>query len=258
MRIKSLAYDDRRLRDIAGEPLIATMTESAARCCGMGLVYEFWGVYDGRWDKTPKGFLLQKGHALWATALCPEAVPVITDFLRWRNEGWLMLDGALAAAWEQQTGEAGLPLAVMALPENAAYTLPQTGAFPDTATEVVDCNLAVGEILPGQYEAAVVNLHLAQRRRVGYSVTMQQDGRVVSAAAVTDSGTRYGQISYVATLPEYEGKGLGRAAVYCCADYLRGRGLTPLVACEAHRESFYAELGFIPVSGVRIFTEKNT
>ena len=71
---------------------------------------------------------------------------------------------------------------------------------------------------------------------------------------MTDCGTRRGQISYVATLPEYEGQGLGRAAVYRCAAWLRERGLTPLVACEAHRESFYAGLGFLPVSGVTVFT----
>ena len=38
MMIRRLAYDDRRLRDLPGEPLLATMIESAARCCGMGLV----------------------------------------------------------------------------------------------------------------------------------------------------------------------------------------------------------------------------
>lgn len=91
MMIRRLAYDDRRLRDLPGEPLLATMIESAARCCGMGLVYEFWGVYGGLRDRTPQGVILQKGHSLWASAFTPEAAPVIVDFLRWRNEGWVML-----------------------------------------------------------------------------------------------------------------------------------------------------------------------
>ena len=65
MMIRGLSYDDRRLRDLPGEPLLATMVESAARCCGMGLIYEFWGVYEGLRDRTPKGVILQKGHALW-------------------------------------------------------------------------------------------------------------------------------------------------------------------------------------------------
>ena len=255
MMVRSLAYDDRRLRDIGGEPLLATMVESAARCCGMGLLYEFWGVYEGRRDRVPKGFILQKGHALWATTLCPEAAPEIVDFLRWRQEGWVMLCPTLSAAWREETGETGLPLTVMTLPEDAAFTLPEAEYCPRTATAVADCNLAVGELTPAQYETAVVNLHLAERRHVGYTVTLRQDGKAVSAAAVTDCGTRRGQISYVATLPEYEGQGLGRAAVYCCAAWLRERGLTPLVACEAHRESFYAGLGFLPVSGVTVFTE---
>ena len=68
-----------------------------------------------------------------------------------------------------------------------------------------------------------MNLHLAERRRVGHTVTLERDGKAVSAAAVTDCGTRYGQISYVATLPEYEGQGYGRAVVYHCAGWLRKR-----------------------------------
>lgn len=255
--IRSLAYDDRRLRDLPGEPLLATMVESAARCCGMGLIYEFWGVYEGLLDRTPRGVILQKGHALWASAFCPEAAPEIADFLLWRQEGWVMLCPTLAALWREKSGEPGLSLAVMALPEAAGipeYHLPEAEYHTHAATAVADCNRAVGEISPAQYEAAVVNLHLAQRRRVGHTVTLQRDGRVVSAAAVTDCGTRYGQISYVATLPECEGRGYGRAAVYHCAGWLRERALTPLVACEAHRESFYAGLGFGRVSEVTVFT----
>ena len=119
---------------------------------------------------------------------------------------------------------------------------------------MADCNLAVVELTPAQYETAVVNLHLAERRRVGYTVTLQRDGRAVSAAAVTDCGTRYGQISYVATLPEYEGQGYGRAVVYHCAGWLQEKNLIPLVACETHRESFYAGLGFQKISEVTVFT----
>ena len=225
MMIRGLSYDDRRLRDLPGEPLLATMVESAARCCGMGLIYEFWGVYEGLRDRTPKGVILQKGHALWASAFCPEAAAEIVDFLQWRQEGWMMLCPTLAALWREKTGEAGLPLAVMELP-----------------------------VSPVQYEAAVVNLHLAERRRVGHTVTLERDGKAVSAAAVTDCGTRYGQISYVATLPEYEGQGYGRAVVYHCAGWLREKNLIPLVACETHRESFYAGLGFQKISEVTVFT----
>ena len=36
--IRRLAYDDRRLRDLPGEPLLAPMIESAARCCGVGVL----------------------------------------------------------------------------------------------------------------------------------------------------------------------------------------------------------------------------
>ena len=132
--------------------------------------------------------------------------------------------------------------------------VPEAAYCPGTATAVADCNLAVVELTPAQYETAVVNLHLAERRRVGYTVTLQRDGRAVSAAAVTDCGTRYGQISYVATLPEYEGQGYGRAVVYHCAGWLQEKNLIPLVACEPHRESFYAGLGFQKISEVTVFT----
>ena len=164
-----------------------------------------------------------------------------------------MLCPLLADAWPG----AGLPLRVMALPKDAACPVPEREYFSHTATAVADCNLAVGELTPQQYEAAVVNLHLAQRRRVGIAVTLQQDGRPVAAAAVTDSGSRWGQISYVATLPDCEGQGLGRAVVYRCADWLRERGLVPLVACEAHRESFYAGLGFEKISEVAVFAHES-
>lgn len=257
MMIRRLAYDDRRLRDLPGEPLLATMIESAARCCGMGLVYEFWGVYGGLRDRTPQGVILQKGHSLWASAFTPEAAPEMVDFLRWRNEGWVMLCSALAPLWRQENGEPELSLAVMALPDAVSLPeghLPEAAYCPQMATAVADCNLAVVELTPAQYETAVVNLHLAERRRVGHTVTLQRDGRAVSAAAVTDCGTRYGQISYVATLPEYEGQGYGRAVVYHCAGWLQEKNLIPLVACETHRESFYAGLGFQKISEVTVFT----
>lgn len=260
MMIRRLAYDDRRLRDLPGEPLLATMVESAARCCGMGLVYEFWGVYGGLRDRTPQGVILQKGHSLWASAFTPEAAPEMVDFLRWRNEGWVMLCPALAPLWREENGEPELSLAVMALPDALPLPegpMPEAAYCPGTATAVADCNLAVVELTPAQYETAVVNLHLAERRRVGYTVTLQRDGRAVSAAAVTDCGTRYGQISYVATLPDCEGQGLGRAVVYRCAGWLRERGLVPLVACEAHRESFYAGLGFEKISEVAVFAHES-
>ena len=224
MMIRRLAYDDRRLRDLPGEPLLATMVESAARCCGMGLVYEFWGVYGGLRDRTPQGVILQKGHSLWASAFTPEAAPVIVDYLRWRNEGWVMLCPALSPLWRQENGEPELSLAVMELPEGVGFSLPEAEYRTHTATAV------------------------------GYTVTLQRDGRAASAAAVTDCGTRYGQISYVATLPEYEGQGYGRAVVYHCAGWLQEKNLIPLVACEAHRESFYAGLGFQKISEVTVFT----
>lgn len=109
MMIRGLSYDDRRLRDLPGEPLLATMVESAARCCGMGLIYEFWGVYEGLRDRTPKGVILQKGHALWASAFCPEAAAEIVDFLQWRQEGWVMLCPTLTALWRERPGKRGFP-----------------------------------------------------------------------------------------------------------------------------------------------------
>ena len=145
-------------------------------------------------------------------------------------------------------------LAVMELPEGVGFSLPEAEYRTHTATAAAGCNRAVGEVSPAQYEAAVVNLHLAERRRVGHTVTLERDGKAVSAAAVTDCGTRYGQISYVATLPEYEGQGYGRAVVYHCAGWLQEKNLIPLVACEAHRESFYAGLGFQKISEVTVFT----
>ena len=165
-----------------------------------------------------------------------------------------MLCPTLAALWREKTGEAGRPLAVMELPEGVGVSLPEAEYRTHTATAAAGCNRAVGEVSPAQYEAAVVNLHLAERRRVGHTVTLERDGKAVSAAAVTDCGTRYGQISYVATLPEYEGQGYGRAVVYHCAGWLQEKNLIPLVACEAHRESFYAGLGFQKISEVTIFT----
>ena len=183
-----------------------------------------------------------------------ELLTEIVDFLQWRQEGWVMLCPTLAALWRKKTGEAGLPLAVMELPEGVGFSLPEAEYRTHTATAAAGCNRAVGEVSPAQYEAAVVNLHLAERRRVGHTVTLERDGKAVSAAAVTDCGTRYGQISYVATLPEYEGQGYGRAVVYHCAGWLLEKNLIPLVACEAHRESFYAGLGFQKISEVTIFT----
>ena len=107
MMIRGLSYDDRRLRDLPGEPLLATMVESAARCCGMGLIYEFWGVYEGLQGPDPEGGHSAKGHALWASAFCPEAAAEIVDFLQWRQEGWVMLCPTLTALWREKDRGSG-------------------------------------------------------------------------------------------------------------------------------------------------------
>lgn len=238
--IRSFACDDPRLKQISADPLISTIIESAAQQCGGGIRYDFWGMFSSPFSRKAEGWILKKGHSLWATAETDAAAEEIAEFLQFQNEGWLEADARLSALW----GEGGTVLTVMQYPAEAALTLPDREYCTNCATAVVDCNRAVGEITASQYEAAVVGLHLAHRRGVGHSVTLQQGGKPVSAAAVIDQGSRFGQISYVATLPEQQGNGLGRAVVLHEVQFLRQKGLTPLVACEAHRVSFYRELGF--------------
>lgn len=249
--IRYLSYEDIRLRHIEGDPLISTMIEAAARQCGMGLLYDFWAVFPNRRSRTAQGFILRKGHAIWATVCAPEAAPEMIDFLRFHQTGWMELDPTLAALW----GDEGETLCVLRLPEEAPLPPCSLPLRENCATAVADCNLAAGALRPEQYEAAVVALHLAQRRRVGYTVSLWEEGRAVSAAAVTDRGHRAGQISYVATLPSHEGKGYGRAMVFRCAAELRAAGLLPLVACEADRRSFYEELGFLFLDTTHLFAE---
>lgn len=88
MMIRGLSYDDRRLRDLPGEPLLATMVESAARCCGMGLIYEFWGVYEGLRDRTPKGVILAKGARPVGQRLLPP---------KRRRRSWIFCNGGRRA-----------------------------------------------------------------------------------------------------------------------------------------------------------------
>lgn len=249
--IRSLSYDDRRLADIPGDPLISTIIESAAAQCGMGLQYDFWGVFPARFGKKPLGYILRKGYSMWATALVPEAAAEMVDFLLFHQCGWVELDPVLAPLW----GSTGEALYVMQYPGDAPLALPSLSYREDTPTAVCDCNLGAAGILPAQYEPSVVNLHLARRRHVGYSVTHWEGEAAVSAAAVTDTGSRYGEISYVATLPGWEGRGFGRAMVALCIANLRGRGRIPLIACEEKRCSFYEELGFLPMGKTYIMTE---
>lgn len=249
--IRTISYDDRRLLNIAGDPLISTIIESAAAQCGMGLQYDFWGVFPTRFAKKPLGYILRKGYSMWATVLVPEAAAEMIDFLLFHQSGWVELDPILAQLW----GSMGEALYVMQYPEDAMLDFPIIDYREDTPTAVCDCNLGASGILPAQYEPSVVNLHLARRRHVGYSVTHWEDGAVVSAAAVTDTGSRYGEISYVATLPEWEGRGFGRAMVGLCIANLRERGRIPLIACEEKRQSFYEELGFTPLGKTYIMTE---
>lgn len=249
--IHSLAYDDRRLRDIPGDPLISTIIESAARQCGMGLQYDFWGVFPRRFHHEPQGFLLRKGYAMWATVLEPEAAPEMIDFLRFNQSGWVELDPILAPLW----GSEGEMLHVMSYPPEQPLTVPDLPYEEFCATAVADCNLAAEGIQPRQHEASIANLHLAQRRRVGYTVCLREGKTAISSAAVSDSGSRYGEISYVATLPAYEGKGLGRAVVRRCIAELRAHGRIPLVACEEKRRTFYEELGFSPLGATYLMVE---
>ena len=250
--IKSLSYDDVRLRDIPGDPLISTIIESAARQCGFGLRYDFWGVFPRRFARKSLGYILRKGESIWATVLDPAAAPELIEFLRFHESGWVELDPILAALWEGQ----GDILTVMEYPENISCPAPLISFREGTPTAVADCNLGAGGIEQKQYEASVVNLHLAERRRVGYSVTHWEEESPVSAAAVCDLGSRYGEISYVATLPRWEGHGFGRQMVYRCAEVLREKGRIPVIACEDHRISFYRELGFIETGTSTIFTRE--
>ena len=87
----------------------------------------------------------------------------------------------------------------------------------------------------------------------GMASVIEEDGTVVAAAyAVPFGAVRY--IFAVATRPKYRGRGYGRAVVYHCAGWLQEKNLIPLVACETHRESFYAGLGFQKISEVTVFT----
>ncbi len=250
--IRTLSYDDRRLRNISGDPLISTIIESAARLCGFGLIYDFWGVFPGRFSRHPQGFILRKGSAMWATAIDPEAAPEMVNFIRFHQSGWVELDPLLASFW----GTPGEELFVMQYPPERDIPLLPVTVREGTPTAVADCNLGAGGILPRQYEVSVVNLHLAERRRVGCSVTHWEEETAVSAAAVCDSGSRYGEISYVATLPDYEGRGFGRAMVYRAAEALREREKIPLIACEPHRLSFYEELGFETIGKSYLMVEE--
>lgn len=249
--IRSLVYDDRRLRNIEGDPLISTIIESAAAQCGMGLTYDFWGVFPSRLSQKPQGFLLRKGYAMWATALEPQVAAEMVDFLLFHQSGWVELDPLLAPLW----GSVGEALYVMQYPPESLLPPFLFTVREDTPTAVADCNLGAGGILPKQYEASVVSLHLAHRRHVGCSVTLWEEERAVSAAAVSDIGSLFGEISYVATLPEFEGRGFGREMVYRCISALRRRGRTPLIACEESRRSFYEELGFISLGKTYLMTD---
>lgn len=250
--IRTLAYDDRRLRDIHGDPLISTIIESAAAQCGMGLQYDFWGVFPSRYTHKAQGYILRKGYAMWATVLEPEVAAEMIDFLLFHQSGWVELDPILVPLW----GSLGEALFVMQYPPETALPALTPDFREECPTAVCDCNLAAGGILPKQYEASVVNLHLAQRRHVGYTVSLWREDKVAAAAAITDMGSRYGEISYVATLPEYEGQGFGRAMVYRCVAALRERSRIPLIACEEHRRSFYEELGFLPLGKTYLMTDE--
>ena len=86
MMIRALSYDDRRLRDLPGEPLLATMVESAARCCGMGLIYEFWGVYEGL-RASRRGSFCKRGTPCGPVPFAPKR----------RRRSWIFCNGGRRA-----------------------------------------------------------------------------------------------------------------------------------------------------------------
>lgn len=69
-------------------------------------------------------------------------------------------------------------------------------------------------------------------------------GRPAACTAVTHISKRYGIIGYVATLPEYRGRGLAGGCVSTAAAYCLDKGITPLVVCKAELVPFYSSLGF--------------
>lgn len=86
--IRGLSYDDRRLRDLPGEPLLATMVESAARCCAWDSFMSS-GAFTRDWrDRTPKGVILAKGTRPVGKRLLPP---------KRRRRSWIFCNGGRRA-----------------------------------------------------------------------------------------------------------------------------------------------------------------
>ncbi len=63
-------------------------------------------------------------------------------------------------------------------------------------------------------------------------------------------------VGHVATLPEHRGKHYARELLYWIGNKLWGEGFTVRLFARAHRVSYYAEIGFLPVLHETVFERK--
>lgn len=101
--------------------------------------------------------------------------------------------------------------------------------------------------VPRDAVARCIDVVLTETAGVETYIAWGDDGPM-SAVSVTPTGTTAG-ISLMATPPEHQGKGMGRALLAQVIDHYQGRGVERfhLTATEAGRP-LYASLGFEPIA----------
>lgn len=230
---------------IAGHPCLAAMIGCMAACGEPQ--DDFWLLHDK--DKQAGAFFCRTGDCLYVTGN-PAHSEEISAFIELMGFGCVETDLPLrlngmekttnaALRWQGLPGRAILEDGVLVsskeqeevpLAELAAL-LYRVGLLPDAEM--------VGRM-------AVTLLHRIRANRA-IALMLREDESVEAVAAVTHIGCGHAMIGGVAVSSQCRGQGLGTRIVTVAAKLAQRRGLTPLLACNERRVSFYTQAGFTPI-----------
>lgn len=114
------------------------------------------------------------------------------------------------------------------------------------AGTVCEINWAAGEAC-GDSTAWTADFSHRMRHGGAAAFVLHRDGQAAATASVSHIGLQSCIIGCVATRPQYQGQGLGKACAATAIAHGQALGLDTYLCCAPELEGFYAALGCVPI-----------
>jgi len=78
-------------------------------------------------------------------------------------------------------------------------------------------------------------------------IYINDDGKIIASSTAFPIGEKESELAYLAVLPKYQGKGIGREMVRGMEDEVRKRGIKKnIILARTYLKDFYGSLGYTP------------